>query len=520
MTTTRSVRWCSPAEIAVLLTPRDDEVMAEHRCDGADEVTHTFSQAIGPFAGYRRMVEVGAADSEGRVEVTESATARLAAPYWWPLGGFLVGRAIVRPSTDDEVQHRWWAPPCRLDVADVELMGRASVLAVVAGFLGGIIGQALTYIGSDLGAGASLQSRILAILRLGAVLTAVGLALADRFGRRRMILVTLWISLIANLVTALSPTLTWVTGSQVASRGFVAVGALLLPVLVAEQLPAGARAWCVGLLFMCGALGVGMVLWAFPFIDEGRAWWRGIFGLSVLCAPVLWRVGRRLVESDRYLARQVQVDAGVADRHRISRVRLAVLAVILLSVNLFVAPISQLQNEYLRTERGFSAATLTVFLILTNTWSGVTVLVAGRMADRRSRHLVAPIGMLGLVLGNVWMYSVGGIQMWLASFVGSFVGAATVPALGVLTPELFPTGRRGSAAGLINGVAIGGSIIGLLIAGDLIDRWGWGPTFATLGVVPLLAIPLLGLLPEGARVDLDVLNPVEPGAGDATDPRH
>lgn len=500
-----TMSWADPGELDVLMAPRDDVMLAERAVgDGV------FEQAAGPFRGYRRTVEVGPT-LDGRAQVRVVTTGRVSVPCWGPLGGW-IARWVFRSGDGRDAPPEgghWWAPPCRLSVADAELMGRAAALAVVAGFLGGIVAQVLTYVGADLGAGVGAQSTVLALLRIGALLTAVGLWSADRYGRRRVLLWALVAASVVNLLTAVTPTLGWVAGTQLVSRGLVAVSALLIPVLAAEELPAGARAWAISVLFMAGGLGVGMVLWVLPFVGRGGRW-RLAFALSALALPVIWRVGRRLPEGGRFTEHRALVVAQGREDHRMSRRRLAALAIILLCVNVFAAPVTQLQNEYLRQARGFSPTLLPAFLLLTNTWAGVSVLLAGRLADRRSRHLVAPIGVAGLVIGSVWMYSVGGWQMWAASFVGSFVGAAAVPALGVLTPELFPTGRRGGAAGILNAIAISGSALGLLVAGPAIERWGYGPTFAVLGVVPLLALPLLRLLPEGARVDLEVLNPASP----------
>lgn len=508
--------WCTPGELDVLMSPRDDVILTECELDDG-----TFEQASGPFRGYRRQVELGAV-LEGRTQVRVVTTGRVSVPCWGPLGGWIARVAFRSGDGRDSPPEggHWWAPPCLLSVADAELMGRAAALAVVAGFLGGIVAQVLTYVGADLGAGVAAQSNVLALLRVGALLTAIGLWSADRYGRRRVLLWALVATALVNLLTAVAPTLGWVAGSQLVARGLVAVSALLIPVLAAEELPAGARAWAISVLFMAGGLGVGMVLWVLPFVGHGGRW-RLAFALSVVALPVIWRVGRRLPEGVRFVDHRAVVEALGREDHRISTRRLAALATILLCVNVFAAPVTQLQNEYLRDARGFSPTVLPAFLLLTNTWAGVSVLLAGRLADRRSRHLVAPIGVAGLVVGNVWMYATGGWQMWVASFVGSFVGAAAVPALGVLTPELFPTGRRGGAAGVLNGIAIAGSVAGLLVAGPAIERWGYGRTFAALGVVPLLALPLLRLLPEGARVDLEVLNPAsEPTPPPSPQPPH
>jgi MFS family permease len=93
--------------------------------------------------------------------------------------------------------------------------------------------------------------------------------------------------------------------------------------------------------------------------------------------------------------------------------------------------------------------------------------------------------------------------------VAALVGAAAVPALGVYGAELFPTGNRGKASGLISMLSLVGSSIGLLGAGWALDRAiGYGAVMAVLAIGPLVVAGLVVLLyPETAHRELEDLNP-------------
>ena len=54
----------------------------------------------------------------------------------------------------------------------------------------------------------------------------------------------------------------------------------------------------------------------------------------------------------------------------------------------------------------------------------------------------------------VLSYSVGGPVMWLSVFLAGVLGGITYPALAVYRTELFPTGNRSRAAGLITAAAL------------------------------------------------------------------
>jgi putative MFS transporter len=107
------------------------------------------------------------------------------------------------------------------------------------------------------------------------------------------------------------------------------------------------------------------------------------------------------------------------------------------------------------------------------------------------------------------MYLSGGAGIYVWSVVGAIVGAATVPALGVYGPELFPTSLRGKANGAIGLCGVLGASAGLLAAGALSDRFGGlGPALALLAIGPAVLVALvLVAYPETAHRELEDLNP-------------
>ena len=502
MTIVASTCTVSRQEADSLLVPRDDLLVAERPVGPG-----SFELSDGPFRSWARTVEVAPGDG-GDVTVSQRVEFRLAVPVFGFLFVRLVRRrALAVPGGPATTTRPWWSPPNRLSARAAHVVGSCCGLAVIGGFIGGLVGQTITFVGSDLGFSVSAQSRALAVIRIGAVLTFVGMAMADRRGRRPLILWSIVIAALAAALGALAPDLAWVTGTQLVCRGLVAVGVLLLPVLAAEEVPAGSRAFITGLITMSGALGVGMVLWVLPLADVSTGAWRWIWSLALLTVPMTLRICRGLPESHRFT--QLEGHRSEHPRAIVAR-RLLLFGTAILLLNLFVAPVSQLQNEFLRHARGFSATLLAVFLVATNTWGGLGVIIGGRVADTRSRHLVAVVGLGGLAVGNAVMYSTHGWMMWAASVFASAVGAATVPSIGVLYPELFGTAGRGTASGTINVAAVVGGVIGLPLAGWLIERHGYGTTMWWLTLAPLACAVLLFWIPETARRSLEDINAEPP----------
>jgi len=120
---------------------------------------------------------------------------------------------------------------------------------------------------------------------------------------------------------------------------------------------------------------------------------------------------------------------------------------------------------------------------------------------------VAPVA--GNLCTVAFFFAGGGWPLWAWAVVGNVLSAASIPALGVYGPELFPTGLRGKANGLVSLTALVGSAIGLTAAGVMSDHFGTiGPAMAILSVGPLLlAVLVLVAYPETARRQLEDLNP-------------
>jgi len=187
---------------------------------------------------------------------------------------------------------------------------------------------------------------------------------------------------------------------------------------------------------------------------------------------------------------------------------LALLAVSQALSNLYVAPASQLQNQFLREDLGWTAATIAIFSLVTNTPSMGSVVFGGWLADRSGRRLV---GGLTLAVGSVLyalQYTSTGIGVWGWAMAGRLIAAASIPTIAVYGPELFSTSVRGRASGALTTAAVLGSAVGLAVAGRLVEARGFGSAMLTLSVAPaVVGALMITIYPETARVELEALNP-------------
>jgi MFS family permease len=156
-----------------------------------------------------------------------------------------------------------------------------------------------------------------------------------------------------------------------------------------------------------------------------------------------------------------------------------------------------------------TAATISLFVLVTSTPAGIGIVAGGRLADTRGRRVV---GATGIAVGTLLIalsFTLDDVWMWLAATVGGIFAAALVPTITVYGPELFPTSLRGRANGIVATVAMAGSVVGLFAAGHLQDALGsFGRALGILAVGPLImAVVILLWFPETARRELEDLNP-------------
>lgn len=483
-------RWLHADEMAHARQPRDDVVVEV--AAGGDR----FTARRGPFASYERTL---APHGDGRV--TETISYRLAPMVWpFPFAG-LYRKALLQRRADGGKP--WWSPPETTDARAATALGSLAALALVFGYIGTLLTQTITFAADEFSASKSDQGATLAAVRIG-VLGALALtALADRKGRRRVLVACAGAGCAFAALSGLAPDLASLGAGQTIVRGLATAGGVLVVIIAAEEMPAGSRAFAITLISAAGAFGAGLCLMALPLADTDDRGWRLVMVAALLLLPIVRLVARHLPESRRYDTKHAEV--GMAGHGR----RFWLLAVSAFLLALFTAPASQLLNEFLRDEEGFSALRITMFSLLTNTPGGIGLVVGGRLADTRGRRLVGAGGVIGGTLLTVAMVLLGGWSMWGLSVAAAIVGAMVVPALGVYGPELFPTSLRGRANGIISILGVTGSVIGLTTAGYLSDRWdGLGPALALLSVGPLLMAALvLVAYPETAHRELEDLNP-------------
>src|ERR1700678_2487957 len=146
--------------------------------------------------------------------------------------------------------------------------------------------------GTDLGVG-------LAVIRLAAVGGLLVTGLADRFGRRRMLLITVGAGLTLTALAAASPSYWWFVAIFAAGRPLLSATNGLAQVDVTEQTASSDRTKAVALVAAGYGLGAGAIAIAHSLAASALGF-RGVFALALVPLALLPLLRRWLSEPDRF----------------------------------------------------------------------------------------------------------------------------------------------------------------------------------------------------------------------------
>lgn len=388
--------------------------------------------------------------------------------------------------------------------------GRARVL-VLAGmatffvsFDSAVLVLALPAIASDFHTSVPALSGLGSALALGTIAGLPLAILADRRGRRLILVVTVAGFSITNLASAWSPSLAWLAGSRAVAVCFETVASVTAIALVVEEVREEMRGLAVSWLAVVAGAGMGLTTLLYPLLAPN---WRalyliggsGLVGALVLAA--LLREGRTW-------------SAAVAggDRPRLPlrvllqppwRARLAVAAGAAALSSLLYEPAGVLVALFGSRALGLGPPAISAVTVVAGLASVPAFVVGGRLSDRYGRRWLA-VG-LGIVATAFTAVTFSGTQAayWAGNVLWSVAASTSVPVVGAWYAELFPTRARATseAAGGVAG-AVGG-LVGFQLIGQLQPRLGLGLGLMALGAGALLASVLLALLPETRGAPLE-----------------
>lgn len=461
---------------------------------------------VGPFRQYDRRLEVTDGPEPGHFTVTERIDYKLALPLWWPYLWLLFRRAVA--DQDRRPRRRWWWPREVVSAETVTLIALLGAIGSMAGYMGVLIGQTITFAANDFGIGDDSQANTLAAVRVGVLISMVLLGRADRLGRRPLVLGFTLAAILFTSTGALAGGILTLGASQTVARGLTTGLLTLLTLAAAEEVPASSRALSISFMALTTGFGAALVVWILPVADLAPGAWRIAYLIPLLFLPLLWWISRRLPETRRYKAAEAHDSPAT-----INWLWFALVAGTAFVSFAYGSPASQLRNEFLRGDLGFSATKVSIFQLVVTLPATVAIPIGGIVADRFGRKWFGAGALAVAAVASAISYqSSGGWTLWVTAGIAASLSAASIPALRGYQTELFPTRARGRVGGMIDAIGVAGSALGLVIVGQLAVRWDdLGSAIGSLVWAPVLvAIVIIVFFPETANRELEEFNPRDP----------
>jgi MFS family permease len=395
----------------------------------------------------------------------------------------------------------------RIFLAPAELStdDRILLLLLAAAFFVGqydmtVLGLALPDIQRSFAIPEADLGQVIAAARIGALPAIVMALLADRVGRRSLLMFTLLGASIATGATGFARTAQEFMVLQFFARAFVTAEEIIAVVYVLEMLPARHRGWGVGFLAAVGAMGSGLASILYAVVEYLPGEWRALYVVAAFPMLYFAWMRRRLPESTLF---QEHVDNRTMPQfwqpfkeiflyHRRAIVSLTI---IVCAFWFHLSSTMNFMSKYLQDTHGFAPRDVSILFIVAGSVAILGNTVAGRMSDHIGRRPTLIAALLLNCVATVIFYNSGGWILplaWIGTLFGYFAVEVVVNAT---SGELFPTSCRSTASTLRAAVAMFAAVAGLTIEGQLYEHLGSHERALTLmSLSSLLAIPVVALL--------------------------
>ncbi len=429
------------------------------------------------------------------------------------------------PSYRSPRENPWWIPPFLggiphgVSPLQLRLLGFLTFAMFFENYDLSLLGNALPQIGASFGLSKAQLGDFTSATRFGALPAFFLIPLADRLGRRRVLLTCVIGMSLGSALTATSQTALQFVLFQILTRTFIVTASVVTFVVITEEFPAENRGWGIGMLGGVSAIGFGAGALTYGFVNSLPFGWRALYMVGLLPLLLFPALRKGIVETRRWSDHNAQklsvphwttaitgAFSPIAELYRLHPRRALALGLLggLSAAGTGVA--FQFISQFLQTERGWTPGTFAALSISFGAFGIVGNPVAGRLGDRIGRRAIAAL-VLALFPLCAFAFYAGPPSVvalpWTAMVFLSMASSVTIRAFAT---ELFPTHLRGTGGGSLALLETLGVAAGLFVYARGMEWIGRQDL-----VIPLVSLATLGaalavlLLPETARRELELI---------------
>lgn len=359
-------------------------------------------------------------------------------------------------------------------------------------------------IAAGLGVGVAAFGIGVAIIRLATIGSLPLLRLADRHGRRNMLIASLALFTLATGLTALAWGLLAFVVLQAIARVFLATESGLANLVVAEELRPDRRGTGLAALGIISGIGYGAVAGLLLIVPLTPLDWRLFYIVALAPLGIAALLRRRLPETRAFTVakaeRRVQPTfwprLARRDRGRLWRVVAIVAAFGLVQTSGFFYASDLAQNDY-----GWSGM-FTGLILASAVFGVIGFWLGGRLGDRLGRRpMIATATLMGAA-GTVLVFTEVEALFAPGFFLLATAGSCFIAASVAYMAELFPTEVRATTTAFLMSCQVLAGSVGLVVLGGLAGVVSTSLLLIILGGCLAPAVLALRGLPETARRDL------------------
>ena len=382
---------------------------------------------------------------------------------------------------------------------DLSRQDRALLLLLAMAFFIGqydmtLLSLALPDVQASFGIAEDDLGKVIAVGRLGAIPAVLLALVADRIGRRRLMVFTMIGLSVFSLATAFATSANQFMAFQACARLFTTLEEILAVVFALEMLPRQRRGWGVGFIVAMGALGSGLAALLYALVDALPGGWRFLYALAgVTVLYVAW-LRRRLPESPMFSVEAAHTPLLQPLQLLWVQHRRSLLALVMIAGTFWfqVGACLNFMSKYLQQTHGYAPGQVSALFIVAGAFAIFGNVLEGRLSDAIGRRPTLAVGIGLNCAGTLLFYNTLGPLiplLWIAALFGFFMVEVVVNAI---SGELFPTHCRSTAASLrtISGVIAGA--LGLWVEGLLYNGLGsHAQALSLITLSSLLALPVI-----------------------------